>query len=689
MATSVTSQIQGVSAGLAVKAPVHAVATTNITLSGLQTVGGIVLDGSTLYRVLCTAQTNSVDNGLWDASTGSWSRAKDFDGPRDVVKGTLVPQYVGGTGAFYRVTTANPVIPGTSSIVFEAVVDALSQADLTAIGILSTGVKYEITPAEQAALITIVNEYLRPGELYRYGANTTPGTTVLTTAVQAAIDQYRNGGAPVIMPPEVVISAQLNAFSSAGLDMYIPPSGTLRFAPNQANSQRLLTATGAYILDSATDSKVCRIWGGGTLDGNKDNQGTYTGGEKEQSHVVFLAAASNLGGRLIVNLDDVSCINATGDDIAVYTNVDLTFTNLRTKNGWRSGVSITGGNTRVRGTNLSCDGTPVASSYMADFDIEVDGVGYNSSYRVDIEITNLECSGSFDIGLYSGNNTHGSRVLLTNVNHTGPMANFGCRGSVVKVSNSLITWGPINGSDNRIIWPADLTFDSVSHIFSEGSISATSTFGLDVWFNTGGTTDTNQTLTLSNCKYKADSTVESGDTVVGVFPRAYAAAENNTIVIDGGEFDSTLDDMVRLSAGGKIVVKNNPTVNCARTFNLTFGSTNYWDIKVFGSFNFGAGMTNYAAVDQGNANNVVTHYGTQYDEAFNNITAGGGSPGTNIWGGYRTLYVASAPTAATHGNVGDRAVIKSPAAAGIVEYVCTTQGWGSGAVWKALTTAAA
>lgn len=190
MTTSVTSQIEGTLSSLAIKAPVHSVATTNITLSGLQTVGGVVLDGSTLYRVLCTAQTNSVDNGIWDASTGSWSRAKDFDGPRDAVKGTLVIVQ-SSTNTLYRLTTSNPIVPGTTALTFELAAANLTQADLTAIGMLSTGIKYDITPAEDAAGVVPVNYYLEPGNVIRYGSNTVQGTTDMTAAIQAACASNR------------------------------------------------------------------------------------------------------------------------------------------------------------------------------------------------------------------------------------------------------------------------------------------------------------------------------------------------------------------------------------------------------------------------------------------------------------------------------------------------------------------
>ena len=52
---------------------------------------------------------------------------------------------------------------------------------------------YGMTEAESDALVTIVNWNYLPGNVYRYGTNTTPGTTVMDTAVQTAltIDQKR------------------------------------------------------------------------------------------------------------------------------------------------------------------------------------------------------------------------------------------------------------------------------------------------------------------------------------------------------------------------------------------------------------------------------------------------------------------------------------------------------------------
>jgi hypothetical protein len=61
---------------LVAKTPAVVVATANVTLSGLSTIDGVSL--ATNDRVLLTGQTNPVENGLWEAQSGSWTRPADF-----------------------------------------------------------------------------------------------------------------------------------------------------------------------------------------------------------------------------------------------------------------------------------------------------------------------------------------------------------------------------------------------------------------------------------------------------------------------------------------------------------------------------------------------------------------------------------------------------------------------------------
>src|SRR5437868_1355835 len=184
MATTVTAQIQGITINEALKAPCATVATTNVTLAGYQTIGGVVITAASANkRILVKGQTNPVENGIYDMDSSSWQRAKDFDGNRDVVQGTRV--LVRSTtinGAEYELVTANPIVIGTTSLTF----------------ILRYGANatYDLTDAEINAGITVVNSGYFPGHAYRYGTNTVPGTTDMTTAFQRAALSSLNPYAP-------------------------------------------------------------------------------------------------------------------------------------------------------------------------------------------------------------------------------------------------------------------------------------------------------------------------------------------------------------------------------------------------------------------------------------------------------------------------------------------------------------
>ena len=58
------------------KEPCRVATTTEITLSGLQTIDGVFVDSDD--RVLVKDQTNEYNNGYYNASTGSWSRTSDM-----------------------------------------------------------------------------------------------------------------------------------------------------------------------------------------------------------------------------------------------------------------------------------------------------------------------------------------------------------------------------------------------------------------------------------------------------------------------------------------------------------------------------------------------------------------------------------------------------------------------------------
>lgn len=117
MTSTYLDRLQGIETSVAIKAPALVATTANITLSGEQTIDGVaVVSGD---RVLVKDQTSAIDNGIWEVSTGTWSRSEDFNGPRDAVMGTRA-FVVSGTANGNRewmLTTVSPEI-GVTDLAF-------------------------------------------------------------------------------------------------------------------------------------------------------------------------------------------------------------------------------------------------------------------------------------------------------------------------------------------------------------------------------------------------------------------------------------------------------------------------------------------------------------------------------------------------------------------------------------------
>jgi hypothetical protein len=122
MAQVSTDRRRGINSSAAIKVACITASTANLTLSGEQTVDGIALLEANEDRVLCKDQTDSTENGIYEVSTGTWTRAPDFDGPFDVVEGTIVPVSRGTVNADteFRVSNTGDITIGTTALTFEA-----------------------------------------------------------------------------------------------------------------------------------------------------------------------------------------------------------------------------------------------------------------------------------------------------------------------------------------------------------------------------------------------------------------------------------------------------------------------------------------------------------------------------------------------------------------------------------------
>lgn len=162
MSSTVTDRLNGAAMNLAIKAPVRVATTANIALSGEQTIDGVaVVTGD---RVLVKSQTTGSANGIYVADTGTWTRAPDFDGNRDVAKGTSV-RVTDGTanaGFSFRVSASNPITIGTTSITW--VQDFLASATDLSFTQTGSGAEAQSVSAKLAARLSL-RDFLTAAEL--------------------------------------------------------------------------------------------------------------------------------------------------------------------------------------------------------------------------------------------------------------------------------------------------------------------------------------------------------------------------------------------------------------------------------------------------------------------------------------------------------------------------------------------
>jgi len=113
----------------AIKEPCRVATTANISLSGLQTIDGVTVAAG--ERVLVKHQSSPVDNGIYDAASGAWSRSSDFDGAGEAVGGTevLVTSGTANSGSRYRIAGSGAITIGSSAILFERTSDSVRAAD--------------------------------------------------------------------------------------------------------------------------------------------------------------------------------------------------------------------------------------------------------------------------------------------------------------------------------------------------------------------------------------------------------------------------------------------------------------------------------------------------------------------------------------------------------------------------------
>lgn len=274
--------VDSVAQGLTTKTAVKVATTANITLSGLQTIDGVLLVAGD--RVLVKNQTVQSQNGVYDAAAGAWTRSTDSDTGSELINAFYFVQ----SGTTLQATgwvqsTPGPITLGTTNIVFSQFSGA---ADYTAgAGLTKTGLTFDIGTASTSRIVVnadnidLATTGVTAGTYGRvtvdsYGRvtaasndntdNITEGTTNLfftNARAQAAI----TGGASTIVTSNLTASRALVSDASGKVAVSTVTSTELGYVSGvtsaiqtQLNAKQALDATLTALagLTTATDQMI-------------------------------------------------------------------------------------------------------------------------------------------------------------------------------------------------------------------------------------------------------------------------------------------------------------------------------------------------------------------------------------------------------------------------------------------------
>lgn len=486
-----------------------------------------------------------------------------------------------------------------------------------------------------------------------------------TTAIQAAIDAASAAGGGQVVCQGGRTYLVRNVYLRPGVDLNLNGATLIRPA-NEAKFSRMVQAAGATGTSGwggSVDSSPVTLRNG-TLDGNLANQGPFQNYELEQQHLVFFYADANQGaGRLRANLRELTLQNCVADGISISTNVDAQISNCRATDCWRGGFVATGGHSRIQVVDFTAGGYV----YPSGIDIEIDGLGYQGSKAVDIQMTNVRVDGDLEVGLDGGGTFIGDNIIS---NKQGFLV--GARESVVRISNSSFV---IGAEGSGVVWPKDVIFDNVTFTMEPVAANAATPFQLYLGVRMrAGLAPANQKCVFRNCTWKAGPSVKATDVLQAIVLGEEGLSLNNELIVEGGEIPAGFDYGIDAQYGMRATLKGlrNRAVRPIR-WAANEGDAGI-DLTVSDMDVRGAGF--YMEMGDGYPGSGIKrieHRNVYMDEADAGISSGGGAHATTYLGG-RVIRVTSSPVGRLAGLPGDVAELEAPAAGQPWRWVCLSTG---------------
>lgn len=186
------SYVDSAAAGITVRAPVAVASTANLTLSGEQTIDGILTSAS---RILVKNQASTQLNGIYTTAAGAWSRASDSNTAATLAKGYYYFVSAGTTqGASSWTITTAPVVLNTDPVLFSQF--SASQVYSAGTGLSLVGSTFSVNAAQTGVTsLGTLNSLTVTGAIATSAGLTVAGQSTLVGQVDIGL----GSGAPSIL----------------------------------------------------------------------------------------------------------------------------------------------------------------------------------------------------------------------------------------------------------------------------------------------------------------------------------------------------------------------------------------------------------------------------------------------------------------------------------------------------------
>jgi hypothetical protein len=286
--------------GLSVRASCVVATTANITLSGEQTIDGVL---TSTTRILVKNQTAPTENGIYVTGAGAWTRATDYDTVGEVTKGSFTVVISGSTQANTQWVQINTVTTlGTDPISFSQLSSG-GTGTVTSVSVASangfTGSVANATSTPEITLTCSANGILQ-----------SDGTTITAKSVSGTGNIVLVTGATLVTPALGVATA------------------------TSINGLTISTTTGTFTL---TNAKTLAVTNTLTLSGTDSTVMTFP---STSQTIVGLTATQTLTNkavtqRVVTTTDDATAvIDVAVTDVyelsAVANNTTFSFTGTPT-----------------------------------------------------------------------------------------------------------------------------------------------------------------------------------------------------------------------------------------------------------------------------------------------------------------------------------------------------------------------